>query len=126
LGISQEKLAERAGLHRTYLSDVERGARNISLSSIEKLPSALLACPRKPDAHGPDAAPAPADDFGDILLVEDRMPDVERALRALKQAAIANRIRVAQDGAAALDFFSAPTGTRIARDAGPRNSSCWS
>ena len=40
LGISQEDLAERADLHRTYVSDVERGARNVSLQSIAKLASA--------------------------------------------------------------------------------------
>ena len=41
LGISQEGLAERAALHRTYVADVERGARNLSLGSIEKLAKAL-------------------------------------------------------------------------------------
>lgn len=41
LGISQEELAERAGLHRTYVCDIERGARNVSLKSIEKLAKAL-------------------------------------------------------------------------------------
>jgi len=41
LGISQEELAGRAGLHRTYICDVERGARNVTLRSIEKLASAL-------------------------------------------------------------------------------------
>jgi transcriptional regulator with XRE-family HTH domain len=41
LGISQEELAYRAGLHRTYVSDLERGARNPSIESIEKLASAL-------------------------------------------------------------------------------------
>ena len=41
LGISQEELAYRAGLHRTYVSDVERGARNPSLTSVEKLARAL-------------------------------------------------------------------------------------
>ena len=41
LGISQEELAHRAGLHRTYVSDLERGARNPSIESIEKLASAL-------------------------------------------------------------------------------------
>lgn len=41
LGISQEELAARAGLHRTYVSDVERGARNPSLETMEKLAGAL-------------------------------------------------------------------------------------
>jgi transcriptional regulator with XRE-family HTH domain len=37
LGISQEELASRCGLHRTYLAGVERGARNPSLKSIGKI-----------------------------------------------------------------------------------------
>jgi transcriptional regulator with XRE-family HTH domain len=40
-GISQEELAGRAGLHRTYVADIERGARNPSLQSIHKLAMAL-------------------------------------------------------------------------------------
>jgi len=40
-GISQEKLAELAGLHRTYVSTVERGKRNISIVNIERLAVAL-------------------------------------------------------------------------------------
>jgi transcriptional regulator with XRE-family HTH domain len=39
--ISQEELAARAGLHRTYVSDIERGARNVSIESLEKLVVAL-------------------------------------------------------------------------------------
>ena len=40
-GLSQEALAERAGLDRTYVSGVERGVRNPTLSTIERLALAL-------------------------------------------------------------------------------------
>ncbi|MDQ3635353.1 MAG: helix-turn-helix domain-containing protein [Acidobacteriota bacterium] len=36
-GISQEKLAELAGLHRTYISSIELGKRNVSLQNIQAL-----------------------------------------------------------------------------------------
>lgn len=41
LAMTQEDLADKAGIHRTYLSDVERGTRNLSLVNIEKLAAAL-------------------------------------------------------------------------------------
>lgn len=41
LGMTQEDLAHKAGIHRTYLSDVERGTRNLSLVNIERLAEAL-------------------------------------------------------------------------------------
>lgn len=41
MGLTQEDLADRAGIHRTYLSDVERGTRNLSLVNIETLAAAL-------------------------------------------------------------------------------------
>ncbi|WP_307257553.1 helix-turn-helix domain-containing protein [Oikeobacillus pervagus] len=39
--ISQEKFAEIVGLHRTYISEVERGTRNVSLINIVKIAEGL-------------------------------------------------------------------------------------
>ena len=41
LGISQEELAFRSGVHRTYIASLEVGKRNISIATLEKIVSAL-------------------------------------------------------------------------------------
>ena len=38
---TQEKLAEKAGLHRTYIAGIETGRRNISIKNLEKIAKAL-------------------------------------------------------------------------------------
>lgn len=40
-GWSQEDYADRAGIHRTYVSDIERGARNPTITVVEKLAKPL-------------------------------------------------------------------------------------
>ncbi|MFN7489080.1 MAG: helix-turn-helix domain-containing protein [Bacteroidota bacterium] len=41
LGLSQEELADKAGLHRTYIGMIERAEKNITLTNIEKIAKAL-------------------------------------------------------------------------------------
>ena len=45
LGVSQEELADRAGMHRTYLGGVERGERNVGLLNLIRIARALQVSP---------------------------------------------------------------------------------
>jgi len=45
-GYSQEKLADVAGLHRTYVGAIERGEQNVSIENIEKIAKALKVHPQ--------------------------------------------------------------------------------
>ncbi|HXH53177.1 MAG TPA: helix-turn-helix transcriptional regulator [Sphingomicrobium sp.] len=40
-GLSQEAFADEAGIHRTYVSDIERGARNPTVAVVDRLARAL-------------------------------------------------------------------------------------
>ena len=108
LALGQEELARRAGFHRSYISDIERGARNVSLKSIEKLSAALgvpVATLFADLESKAGSAPLRADEMVDILLVEDNDNDTLLVVQALKSAGLTNRIFAVRDGAAALDFL---------------------
>ena len=113
LGISQEALAERADLHRTYIAGIERGVRNVTLKSIDKLARGLqvsnAALLSLADGKAGQAEPSNGESSGgqrvDILMVEDDRNDVELTLKAFKQARITNSVEVVYDGKEALDFL---------------------
>lgn len=109
LGITQEELAWRSELHRTYIADIERGGRNITLRSIAQLAAALQVTVESllghaeagPKKRGLQAGPG----MGEVLLVEDDPADLDLTLRAFKRAKFANPVHVVRDGAAALDYL---------------------
>ncbi|HUC85892.1 MAG TPA: helix-turn-helix domain-containing protein, partial [Candidatus Acidoferrales bacterium] len=105
LKIPQDDLARRAGFHRSYISDIERGSRNVSLKSIEKLADALgisVVTLFADFENKSGTAPLRSDELVDILLVEDNDNDTLLVVQALKNANLTNRIFVVRDGAAAL------------------------
>ncbi|HWY51219.1 MAG TPA: response regulator [Chthoniobacterales bacterium] len=103
LGISQEELAYRAALHRTYVSDLERGVRNPSMDSVEKLARALqLSVSTLFEQASKDNE---AEQTVEILLVQDNPRDVELTKQSFTQAGITNPVHVVHDGAEGLDFL---------------------
>lgn len=113
LGFTQEELAWRAGLHRTYLAGIESGSRNPSLQSIARLARALEISlsvlfgetekePRPGHASTRRKWPG---GLAEIVLVEDNPQDVEMTRRALAKIGLINPLRVLRDGAEALDYL---------------------
>jgi len=66
LGLSQEKFALQAGLHRTFIGTVERAEQNLSIASIRKLADAL-----KVDAY--------------VLLIEGAYKNAKKVQRIYKE-----------------------------------------
>ena len=112
LGITQEELAFRAEMHRTYIADIERGARNITLRSVANLARALqvsveglLLQPQRVDGSAQANASWTAHDtIGEVVLVEDRPEDAKLTVRAFGRAKLTNPVTVMPSGEDALAY----------------------
>ncbi len=98
LGISQEKLAERANLHRTYVSDVEAGKRNPSLASIQRLTHVIHDGIEALDyvfCRG-NYAKRPKTDRPQVVLLDLHLPKIHglEVLRRIKADEFARKIPV--------------------------------
>lgn len=105
LGVTQEELAWRADMHRTYIADIERGVRNITLRSMINLAAALQISAAALLA-GPGDLSAAAAPPAEILLVEPNRGDAEQAVRVLLEANLSNSVTVIPDGVEALEYLS--------------------
>lgn len=116
LGISQEELAFRSGLHRTYVTDVERGLRNMTLESVLKITRALeLPFVEAITSLGIEEGRSPERTVGkhangngtaDILIVEDDADDALLTTHALRRNGITNRVASVATGKDALNIFA--------------------
>lgn len=116
LGLTQDELGWRSNLHRTYIADVERGARNVTLRSIINLAKALEVTVGHMLSHAADldgqnnAHDASPGEPADVLLVEDVAADAALTERAFKRARVTNRLRVARDAEEALGMLHGAPG----------------
>jgi CheY-like chemotaxis protein/DNA-binding XRE family transcriptional regulator len=113
LKITQEELAWRADLHRTYVADVERGARNVTLWTIANLAKALNVTAgnllyQATTASGTtlrSSAGSALDEVREILLVDHRSTVAVMMARAFERAKLANPIKIVRDGETGLDYL---------------------
>ena len=113
LGITQEELAWRAGIHRTYLADIERGKRNVTLRTVANLSMTLQITIGHLFAHvtaPPETAPLVVSELvpnevRDILLVEHHVVAAAETARAFKRARLANPLKIIRHGEAALNYL---------------------
>jgi len=113
LGITQDELAWRSNMHRTYIADIERGARNVTLKSIVSLARALDVTVGNLLTHATAATDVPPRfrtggvlmGPGEILLIDDNPWDSALAARAFKKAKVTNPLRVVRDAETGLDLL---------------------
>ena len=113
LEITQEELAWRAEIHRTYLADIERGKRNVTLRTVANLAKTLritighlFAHVTAPSGTAPRvASELVPNEVRDILLVEHHVAAAAETARAFKRAKLANPLKIVRDGESGLAYL---------------------
>ena len=112
LGITQDELAWRSSMHRTYIADIESGARNVTLRSIINLAQALQVTVGNLLTSATAPAGTPLRGGGraarisqDILLVEDSETDAAMTERAFRRARFTNPLRIIPSAEGALAYL---------------------
>jgi CheY-like chemotaxis protein/DNA-binding XRE family transcriptional regulator len=113
LGLTQEELAWRANLNRSYVADIERGARNVTLRTLATLAAALELTVENLIANTSNPLGAPAalgaegisPGGGEILLVEDTATDAALVVRAFKRSKLTNRVNLVRDAEGGLAYL---------------------
>lgn len=104
LGLSQAQLAERAELHRTYISEVERGTQNLTIETMARLADALDTSIMSLMEAANLAGQVHANPL-EILLAEDNEADVHLVERSLAAINVSTRLHVVMDGQEVMEFL---------------------
>jgi len=123
LGMTQEELAKRARMHRTYIADIEGGARNVTLQTVAHLARALRTTSGNLFAYvsartGAEMRAGAGPALGEvleILLVDPNAGDSAMTASALKRARLSAPVRSVADGEAGLAYLfgTGPQAKRI-------------
>lgn len=116
--LSQEELANRCGLHRTYITDIEHGTRNVSLKNISKIAHAVEESLQdvfayverfsRHNIHPHENLIQPGQDQNvpvEILLVENDQGSIDQVKEEMQRGQIGNTIHVVRSGEEALRFL---------------------
>ncbi len=105
LGLNQTELAKRAGLNRSYVSEVERGCQNITIETLSRLANALevsvLSLVEQANRNVRSLV-RPLE----ILLIEDNEADIYILKHSLGKLKAPTNLKIARDGKEALELIS--------------------
>lgn len=104
LGISQNELANRSGLHRTYISELERGSCNLTVESLSKLANALELSLAELMTEAETSLKSSLSAFM-VLLVEDNPADAHLIKLALNRCKVTNHVDHVEDGSEAMSYL---------------------